>query len=54
MVYDITKGGNNLLSFSLLDYSCLILNSATYFTIGLIIFNYCSIIAKKKGLLGQY
>lgn len=54
MVYDITKGGNNLLSFGFFDYLFLTLNSATYFTIGLIIFNYCSIIAKKKGLLGQY
>ena len=54
MIYDITKGGNNLLSFSLLDYTCLILNSAIYFIIGLLIFNYCSKIAKKKGLLGQY
>jgi ABC-2 type transport system permease protein len=54
MVYDITREGFNLLSFSILDYICLILNSAIYFIIGLIIFNYCGKIAKKKGLLGQY
>lgn len=54
MVYDITREGFNLLSFSFLDYICLILNSAIYFIIGLIIFNYCGKIAKKKGLLGQY
>lgn len=54
MVYDITKKDFNLLSFSPLDYLFLILNSAIYFIIGLVVFNYCSKVAKKKGLLGQY
>lgn len=54
MVYDIAKKDFNLLSFGVLDYLYLILNSAIYFIIGLVVFNYCSKIAKKKGLLGQY
>lgn len=54
MVFDITRKGYNLLNFGILDYIYLIFNSAIYFIIGLIIFNYCAKIAKKKGLLGQY
>lgn len=54
MVYDIAREDLNLLNFSLLDYLYLIFNSAIYFIIGLIVFNHCSKIAKKKGLLGQY
>ncbi len=53
-IYDITLGGETLIDFSLGDFGIIIGNSAIYFTIGLLIFNQCSKIAKKKGLLGQY
>ncbi|WP_027631913.1 ABC transporter permease [Clostridium hydrogeniformans] len=53
-VYDITLGGESLMDFSLGDFGIIIGNSIVYFFIGLFVFNQCSKIAKKKGLLGQY
>ncbi|WP_281814706.1 ABC transporter permease [Vallitalea longa] len=53
-VYDITLGGQKLYDFPISDYIILIANSAIYFIIGLIVFEKCSKVARKKGLLGQY
>lgn len=53
-VYDITIGGQNLYDYPISDYIILIANSAIYFIIGLIVFEQCSKVARKKGLLGQY
>jgi ABC-2 type transport system permease protein len=53
-IYRITIGGDSILNFSVIDISKIIVNSAVYFIVGLFIFNQCSLIAKKRGLLGQY
>lgn len=53
-VYASMIGGKSLATFSLESYGQMILNSAIYLTIGLLIFKRCCIIAKQKGLLGQY
>lgn len=52
--YDIIFGGQSLFDISLGDYAVIIGNSIVYFLLGLLVFNYCSKVAKKKGLLGQY
>lgn len=54
IIYYMCFSGANLLDIPLILYLSLIFNSVFYFIIGLIVFNYCSKIAKKKGLLGQY
>ena len=54
IIYRMSINGFNLVDVSLIQYLSLIFNSIFYFIIGLIVFNYCSKIAKKKGLLGQY
>ena len=46
--------GYTLTDFGLYDYGIMIGNSILYFAIGLLVFNKCVEIAKKKGLLGQY
>jgi len=53
-VYRIILGGNSFMDFSILDYGIIVLNSAVYFFIGLYVFNQCTKVAKKKGLMGQY
>lgn len=53
-VFLITLGGKSLKDFSLMDFGIMASNSILYFALGLLIFNQCSNIAKKKGLLGQY
>lgn len=53
-VYNITLGGESIMNFSLGDIGIIIGNSIAYFLIGLLIFNCCSKIARKRGLLGQY
>ena len=53
-IYRITIGEESILNFSVMDISKIIVNSAVYFIVGLFIFNQCSLIAKKRGLLGQY
>ncbi|GMQ61048.1 hypothetical protein [Vallitalea maricola] len=53
-VYATTLIGNKLSDYPASDYIILIANSIVYFTIGLIVFNQCSKIARKRGLLGQY
>ncbi len=53
-VYQVILGGNSFMDFSLLDYGIIVLNSAVYFFIGLFVFNQCTKVAKKKGLMGQY
>ncbi len=47
-------GGYSLIDFELYDYMIMIGNSILYFGIGLLVFNRCVKIAKRKGLLGQY
>ena len=53
-VYDMVLGGQSLVDFTLSDFGIIIGNSIVYFFLGLFVFNQCSKIAKKKGLLGQY
>ncbi|WP_066506728.1 hypothetical protein [Abyssisolibacter fermentans] len=53
-VYQTILGEQSLSAFPLTDYVILIGNSAVYFIIGLLVFNRCSKIARKRGLLGQY
>jgi len=53
-VYEIILGGQSLFDTSLGEFTIIIGNSIAYFILGLLIFNYCTTIAKKKGLLGQY
>lgn len=50
----IMLGENSFTDLSVLDYGIMIGNSALYFVIGLLVFNQCVKIAKRKGLLGQY
>jgi ABC-2 type transport system permease protein len=52
--YEITLGNKSLLDFPITDYLLIVVNSAVYFCLGLLVFNICSKKAKKKGLLGQY
>lgn len=47
-------GGYSLIDFRLYDYGIMIGNSILYFGIGLLVFNTCVKIAKRKALLGQY
>ncbi len=54
MVFASMIGGYSLIDFSIHDYGIMICNSILYFSIGLVIFNKCVKLAKKKGLLGQY
>ncbi|MBW4829351.1 MAG: hypothetical protein KZY61_10395 [Clostridiaceae bacterium] len=53
-IFFIVLGGNSFVDLSVLDYGIMIGNSIFYFAIGLLVFNQCVKIAKKKGLLGQY
>lgn len=53
-VYATTLMGHKLSEYPASDYIILIANSIVYFTIGFIVFNQCSKIARKRGLLGQY
>jgi len=53
-VYDITLGNETLADISLGYYGLVIANSLVYLLIGIIVFNQCANIAKKKGVLGQY
>ena len=46
--------GYTLIDFSIYEYGIMIGNSILYFGVGLIVFNKCVEIAKKKGILGQY
>lgn len=52
--YSLSLGGQNLWDFPISDYLLLIVNAAGYFIIGSLVFKYCTIKAKKAGLLGQY
>lgn len=54
MVFGTMINGASFTEFSLFDYRIMIGNSIVYFGIGLLIFNYCSKLAKRKGVLGQY
>jgi ABC-2 type transport system permease protein len=53
-VYRITINGESFMNFSLIDFGIMVGNSIVYLGIGLFLFNKCSKIARKKGLLGQY
>lgn len=53
-IFFIVIGENSFVDLSVLDYGIMIGNSIFYFAIGLLVFNQCVKIAKKKGLLGQY
>jgi len=46
--------GYSFIDFSIYDYGIMVGNSILYFTIGLLVFNKCVNLAKRKGLLGQY
>lgn len=48
------RRGFSFIDFSIYDYGIMIGNSVLYFSIGLLAFNRCIKLAKKKGLLGQY
>lgn len=54
MVFKTMLEGKSFIEFSMIDYGLMIVNSIIYFVIGLLIFNYCSKLAKRKGVLGQY
>lgn len=54
MVMLSMRKGFSIIDFSIYDYGIMIGNSVLYFSIGLLIFNKCVKLAKKKGLLGQY
>lgn len=53
-VFWVMRGGYSFTDFSIYEYGILIGNSILYFIIGLIVFNKCVSLAKRKGLLGQY
>lgn len=53
-IFLVSRNGQTLSDFSLLDYSMMIGNSIIYFSIGIYVFKICTKIAKKKGVLGQY
>lgn len=53
-VYYIIFGGQSLFDITFGEYAIIIGNSIAYFLLGVFVFNYCSKVAKKKGLLGQY
>lgn len=53
-VMDSMRKGLSFIDFSIYDYAIMIGNSVLYFGMGLLIFNKCVKLAKKKGLLGQY
>ncbi|MCQ4922695.1 ABC transporter permease [Tissierella carlieri] len=48
------RKGYSLVDFSIYDYGIMVGNSILYFSIGLLVFNKCVKLAKRKGLLGQY
>lgn len=52
--YEIILGGQSLFDTSLGEFAIIIGNSIIYFILGLAVFNYCTKVAKKNGLLGQY
>lgn len=54
MIFSTMLEGMSFTGFSMFDYGLMIGNSIMYFGIGLLIFNYCSKLAKRKGVLGQY
>jgi ABC-2 type transport system permease protein len=54
MVFFSMRRGYSLIDFPIYYYGIMIGNSILYFSIGLLIFNKCVNLAKKKGLLGQY
>lgn len=54
LIFKITIGGSSITEFALSDYLIIIGNSFIYLLIGLFIFKKCTVIAKRKGLLGQY
>lgn len=53
-IYRIAINGESFMAFSLIDFGVMIGNSIVYLGIGLFLFNKCSEIARRKGLLGQY
>lgn len=48
------RRGLTFIDFSVYDYVIVLVNSVLYFGIGLLVFNKCVKLAKRKGLLGQY
>ncbi len=54
MVMVSMRRGLSFMDFSIYDYGLVIANSLIYFSIGLLVFNKCVNLAKRKGLLGQY
>lgn len=54
MIYLSMFKGISFFDFPLYDYVIMIANSAAYLAVGLFIFNQCTKVAKRKGLLGQY
>ena len=53
-IFNMAIGGESLADISSMQYGIIIANSAAYFIVGLIVFDICYKIAKKKGVLGQY
>jgi len=54
MVRQVMMEDLTLAQLSITDYGILVLNAFVYLVLGLFVFNRCSKIAMKKGLLGQY
>ncbi len=52
--YAITIGHQSLFDISFYDLASIVVNSAIYFLLGILVFNFCSKQARKMGLLGQY
>lgn len=53
-VFSTMMGGCSFMDFRAVDYGIMVGNSLLYFILGLIIFNQCVKVAKRRGLLGQY
>ncbi len=53
-VFSTMMGGCSFTDFRAVDYGIMVGNSLLYFILGLIIFNQCVKVAKRRGLLGQY
>lgn len=54
MIRDISIEGYTITTISMADMIFLVLNSFIYFIVGFLIFQYCEIVARKKGLFGHY